>query len=170
MKFLHQMITDTHTHLYSEQFNEDREAMIQRAKDAGVSRFFIPAIDSSYTKSMLDLEKENPNDLEFIVPPKLQRLINNKDYGQYADDNGELIVNFITNNDITGGNSGSPIINGKGQLIGTAFDGNWESMSGDIAFETKLQRTIGVDIRYVLLIIDKFAGASHLVEEMTLVK
>ena len=116
------------------------------------------------------MEKENPNDLEFIVPPKLQRLINNKDYGQYADDNGELIVNFITNNDITGGNSGSPIINGKGQLIGTAFDGNWESMSGDIAFETKLQRTIGVDIRYVLLIIDKFAGASHLVEEMTLVK
>lgn len=116
------------------------------------------------------MEKEDPNDLEFIVPAKLQQLINTKDYGQYADTSGELIVNFITNNDITGGNSGSPIINGKGELIGTAFDGNWESMSGDIAFETKLQRTIGVDIRYVLFIIDKFAGASHLVEEMTLVK
>ncbi|MFT7159017.1 MAG: hypothetical protein ACI9GZ_000177 [Bacteroidia bacterium] len=116
------------------------------------------------------LQKEDPNNIEFIVPAKLKELIRKKDYGQYADANGELIVNFITNNDITGGNSGSPIINGKGELIGTAFDGNWESMSGDIAFETTLQRTIGVDIRYVLFIIDKFAGASHLVEEMTLVK
>ncbi|MEX2380393.1 MAG: S46 family peptidase, partial [Vicingaceae bacterium] len=101
---------------------------------------------------------------------KLKDLILKKDYGQYADENGELIVNFITNNDITGGNSGSPMINGNGELIGTAFDGNWEAMSGDIAFEHELQRTIGVDIRYTLFIIDKYAGASHLVEEMNLVK
>ncbi|MBR6495666.1 MAG: S46 family peptidase, partial [Rikenellaceae bacterium] len=77
---------------------------------------------------------------------------------------------FLSNNDITGGNSGSPVINGKGELIGIAFDGNWEAMSGDVAFEPELQRTISVDIRYVLFIIDKFAGAGHLVEEMTLVE
>lgn len=116
------------------------------------------------------LEKEDPSNFEFIVPEKLKTLIENKDYGQYADENGDLIVNFISNNDITGGNSGSPMINGNGELIGTAFDGNWEAMSGDIAFETDLQRTIGVDIRYTLFIIDKYAGASHLIDEMKLVK
>lgn len=116
------------------------------------------------------LEKEDPNNPEFIVPPKLKELIQKKDFGQYADKNGDLIVNFIANNDITGGNSGSPMINGKGELIGTAFDGNWEAMSGDIAFEDKLQRTIGVDIRYTLFIIDKYAGAKHLIDEMKLVK
>ncbi|MBO5710561.1 MAG: S46 family peptidase, partial [Rikenellaceae bacterium] len=83
---------------------------------------------------------------------------------------GEMPVAFLSNNDITGGNSGSPVINGKGELIGIAFDGNWEAMSGDVAFEPELQRTISVDIRYVLFIIDKFAGAGHLVEEMTLVE
>jgi hypothetical protein len=81
-----------------------------------------------------------------------------------------LPVGFISNNDITGGNSGSPVINARGELIGTAFDGNWEAMSGDIFFETQLQRTISCDIRYVLFIIDKYAGAGHLVQEMTLVK
>ncbi len=116
------------------------------------------------------LEKEDPNNHEFVVPEKLKTLIQKKDYGQYADANGELIVNFITNNDITGGNSGSPMINGNGELIGTAFDGNWEAMSGDIAFEKDLQRTIGVDIRYTLFIIDKYAGAKHLIEEMNIVK
>lgn len=80
-----------------------------------------------------------------------------------------MIVNFISNNDITGGNSGSPVINGRGELIGTAFDGNWEAMSGDIAFETELQRTISVDIRYTLFIIDKYAGAKHLIDEMKIV-
>jgi len=84
--------------------------------------------------------------------------------------NGEMPVNFISTNDITGGNSGSPVLNGKGELIGCAFDGNWEAMSGDIAFEHDLQRCINVDIRYVLFIIDKYAGANHLIQEMTIVK
>src|SRR5690554_66353 len=123
-----------------------------------------------YTTAQGILEKEDPNDPEFIVPNKLRQLIIDKDYGQYANENGELSVNFISNNDITGGNSGSPVINGNGELIGTAFDGNWEAMSGDIAFEHELQRTISVDIRYTLFIIDKFAGAKHLIDEMKLVK
>ena len=116
------------------------------------------------------LEKEDASNPEFVVPAKLKTLIQEKDYGQYADKNGNLIVNFIANNDITGGNSGSPMINGKGELIGTAFDGNWEAMSGDIAFEPELQRTIGVDIRYTLFIIEKYAGATNLIEEMNIVK
>jgi hypothetical protein len=76
----------------------------------------------------------------------------------------------LSNNDITGGNSGSGVVNAEGHLIGTAFDGNWEAMSGDVAFETELQRTISVDIRYTLFIIDKFAGAGHLVDEMTVIE
>lgn len=116
------------------------------------------------------MEKEDPNNDEFVVPAKLKELYMNKDYGQYANTDGQMPVCFISNNDITGGNSGSPVINGNGELIGCAFDGNWEAMSGDIFFETKLQRTISVDIRYVLFIIDKYAGAGHLVDEMTLVK
>lgn len=129
------------------------------------------AVDYDYiTTAQGILEKEDPTNPEFVVPEKLKTLIQKKDYGQYADENGNLIVNFIANNDITGGNSGSPMINGKGELIGTAFDGNWEAMSGDIAFEKDLQRTIGVDIRYTLFIIDKYAGAKHLIEEMNIVK
>lgn len=116
------------------------------------------------------LQKEDPNDMEFIVPEQLISLIEKEDYGQYANEEGELPVCFISNNDITGGNSGSPVINGKGELIGCAFDGNWEAMSGDIFFEDQLQRTISVDIRYVLFIVDKYAGARNLINEMTLVK
>ncbi len=115
------------------------------------------------------MEKEDPTNPEFIVHPKLKELFKTKNYGQYGTD-GKLYVGFLTNNDITGGNSGSPVINGFGQLIGTAFDGNWEAMSGDIAFEPKLQRCINVDIRYTLFIIDKFAGATHLIDEMTIIK
>jgi hypothetical protein len=114
------------------------------------------------------MEKEDPNNDEFIVPAKLKELYNAKDYGRYGED-GTLRVCFLTNTDITGGNSGSPVINGKGELIGCAFDGNWEAMSGDIAFEPKLQRTIAVDIRYVLFIVDKFAGAKNLIDEMKIV-
>ena len=115
------------------------------------------------------LEKEDPSNPEFVVPEKLSSLIKDKDYGKYANKDGDLVVCFLSNNDITGGNSGSPVINGKGHLIGTAFDGNWEAMSGDIAFEPNLQRTISVDVRYTLFIIDKYAGAGHLIDEMKLV-
>ncbi len=116
------------------------------------------------------MEKEDPTDSDFFVDAKLKELYEAKDYGQYADEDGRLYVNFISNNDITGGNSGSPVINSKGELFGLAFDGNWEAMSGDIAFENELQKCINVDIRYVLFIIDKFAGATHLIKEMTIVK
>jgi hypothetical protein len=116
------------------------------------------------------MEKEDPTSDEFEVPSKLKELYKSKDFGQYADKDGKLVVCFLSTNDITGGNSGSPIINGDGQLIGLAFDGNWEAMSGDIAFEPELQRTINVDARYVLFIIDKFAGAKNLIEELTIIK
>ncbi len=112
------------------------------------------------------LEKYVPGDFEFDAPKRLIELIEKKDFGTYADDNGELIVCFLSTNDITGGNSGSPIMNGKGELLGLAFDGNWEAMSGDVNFEPKLQRTINVDIRYVLFIIDKYAGATNLIDEL----
>jgi hypothetical protein len=115
------------------------------------------------------MEKEDPKNPEFVVPSKLKELFKAKDFGQYGKD-GKMITCFLTTNDITGGNSGSPVINGNGELIGIAFDGNWEAMSGDIAFETELQRTINVDIRYVLFIIDKYAGAKNLINELTLVK
>lgn len=114
------------------------------------------------------MEKEDPNNWEFVVSERLKELYKNKDFGRYGV-NGELPVCFTTNNDITGGNSGSPVMNSKGELIGIAFDGNWEAMSGDIAFEPELQKCINVDIRYVLFVIDKYAGAKHLVDEMTLI-
>lgn len=123
-----------------------------------------------YTTLQGVMEKEDPDNFEFFVPERLKELHAAADYGRYADKDGSLWVNFTTNNDITGGNSGSPVINGKGQLIGLAFDGNWEAMSGDIAFEPELQKCINVDIRYVLFIIDKYAGASHLIDEMTIVE
>ncbi len=121
---------------------------------------------SYYTTLKGVMEKEDRTNPEFVVPDRLKELYETKDFGRYADKNGEIPVCFISNNDITGGNSGSPVINGKGELIGIAFDGNWEAMSGDIVFEPEVQRTISVDIRYVLFIIDKFAGATHLLDEM----
>jgi len=115
------------------------------------------------------IEKEDPNSDEFMVHSKLKELVQKKDFGQYGA-NGTLPVCFLSDNDITGGNSGSPVINGDGHLIGIAFDGNWESMSGDIQYEPSVQRTISVDIRYVLFVADKFAGAKNLIDEMTIIR
>ena len=116
------------------------------------------------------MEKEDPDNWEFVVPEKLKNLWKNKDYGQYGTAEGEMVTCFLSNNDITGGNSGSPIMNARGELIGLAFDGNWESMSSDVMFEPDLQRCINVDIRYVLFIVDKFGGAGWLIDEMDIVK
>jgi len=116
------------------------------------------------------MEKEDPDNWEFVVPEKLKELWKNKDYGQYGTTDGKMVTCFLSNNDITGGNSGSPIMNARGELIGLAFDGNWESMSSDVMFEPDLQRCINVDIRYVLFIVDKFGGAGWLIDEMDIVK
>jgi outer membrane protein OmpA-like peptidoglycan-associated protein len=116
------------------------------------------------------MEKEDPTTPEFNVDPVMKELWKNKDYGRYANRKGELSVNFLTNNDITGGNSGSPCINANGELIGVAFDGNWEAMSGDIYFEPNIQRTIVCDIRFVLWIIDKCYGAQNLIDELEIRK
>jgi hypothetical protein len=123
-----------------------------------------------YTTLKGTVAKYQPGDAEFDMPKKLIELYEKKDFGQYADKDGYLPVNFLTDNDITGGNSGSPVLNGKGELIGLAFDGNIEAMAGDVIFDDQLQRTINVDIRYVLFLIDKFAGASHIIDELTLAK
>ncbi|TXC75605.1 S46 family peptidase [Luteibaculum oceani] len=116
------------------------------------------------------MQKEDATNPEFIVPAKLSSLYGKKDFGRYANEKGELVTCFITNNDITGGNSGSPVINANGELIGCAFDGNWEAMSGDISFETEIQRTICVDARYILFVIDKMAGAQNIINELNIVE
>jgi len=124
---------------------------------------------NNYTTLKGTVAKYKPNDPEFDLPKKLIDLYEKKDFGRYADEDGYMPVNFLTDNDITGGNSGSPVLNGKGELIGLAFDGNIEAMAGDVIFDDELQRTINVDIRYVLWVIDKFSGAKHIVDEMTIV-
>jgi hypothetical protein len=117
------------------------------------------------------LEKYIPGDYEFDLPAKQIELLKNKDFGQYADKSkGDLVVSFITSNDITGGNSGSPVIDANGNLIGLAFDGNYEALSHKIAFDKDLNRTICVDVRYVLWCIDKLGGATNLINELKLVK
>ncbi len=122
-----------------------------------------------YTTTKGILEKEIPGDYEFDVPVKLKQAIEGNNYGAYLDQKtGEMHVAFLSNNDITGGNSGSPIFNAKGELIGLAFDGNWEAMSGDIVFEPDLQRTINVDIRYVMFVMDKVGDATRLINELTI--
>ena len=112
------------------------------------------------------IAKNDPSRDIFSVPLKLKELYDAKDFGRYADSNGNLPVCFLTDNDITGGNSGSPVLNAQGQLIGLAFDGNYEAMACDYQFEPKMQRTIVVDIRYVLFVMDKFANAQRLVDEL----
>ncbi|MBP5566226.1 MAG: S46 family peptidase [Bacteroidales bacterium] len=116
------------------------------------------------------LEKENPDDYEFRVPAKVHDLIVNKDFGRYADKDGQLHTCFLSNNDITGGNSGSPVLDADGNLIGLAFDGNWESMSSDVMFEPDLQRCINVDIRYVLWMVEKWGEAHNIIKELDFVK
>ena len=116
------------------------------------------------------MEKADPDNYEFRVPSGLKALHEARDYGHYADADGELHTCFLTNCDITGGNSGSPVLNADGELIGLAFDGNWESMSSDVMFEPELQRCICVDIRYVLFIMDKLGGAGHLLDEMNIAR
>lgn len=123
-----------------------------------------------YTTLQGVVDKYKPGDYEFDLPKKLLDLNARKEYRRYGSSKGYMPVCFLTTNDITGGNSGSPVMNDRGELIGLAFDGNWEAMSGDIAYETNLQRTIVVDIRYVLWTMDVYAGAKHLVDEMTIVQ
>ncbi|MBO7491805.1 MAG: S46 family peptidase, partial [Bacteroidales bacterium] len=135
----------------------------------GTVRDYYPADGvhyNYYTTTQGILEKEIPGDPEFDVPARLKQLILNKDFGQYLDKDGSMHVCFLSNNDITGGNSGSPIMNGDGELLGLAFDGNYEALSSDIVFNTELQRCINVDVRYVLFVIDKFGGAGYLLNEM----
>ncbi|HYG15878.1 MAG TPA: S46 family peptidase, partial [Bacteroidia bacterium] len=130
----------------------------------GVSYSYVTTLDGVE-------EKFVPGDDEFDAPARLMELNKNNDFGIYGDKKtGELVTCFITDNDITGGNSGSPVVNGKGELIGLAFDGNWEAMSGDIVYDDRYKRTINVDVRYVLFLIDKLAGATHIVKEMNLVQ
>lgn len=123
-----------------------------------------------YTTLKGVMEKEDANNPEFVVPEKLKELYATKNFGRYAMANGEMPTCFLTTNDITGGNSGSPVMNGNGELIGCAFDGNWESLSGDINFDNNLQRCIAVDIRYVLFIVEKLGGCKNLIDEMTIVE
>ena len=123
-----------------------------------------------YTTEEGVLEKQDPESTEFAVQPEILDMMRNKEFGEYAAKDGHLHLCFISNNDITGGNSGSPVFDGEGNVIGLAFDGNWEAMSGDIEFEPNLQRTISVDIRYVLWAIQHWGKADYLINELTLVK
>ncbi len=118
------------------------------------------------SKGVLEKVKANVGDVDFAVQPEILSLLSSGDFGRYADEKGEMKVCFISNNDITGGNSGSAMFNAKGELLGLAFDGNWEAMSSDILYEPKMQRCIGVDVRYILFIIEKYGKASHLVQEL----
>lgn len=129
------------------------------------------AVNYDYVTTMDGvMAKYKPGNWEFDIPQDVRDLYEARDYGRYADENGDLIVNFITTNDITGGNSGSPVINGKGELIGLAFDGNWEAMSGDLSFEQKVQRTICMDARYLLWCIEKVGKAQNLIDELTIIE
>ena len=136
----------------------------------GGYRPFDAAWYNYYTTDKGILEKEDPTSDEFWVQPEILDLVSDRDFGPYANEKGELQLCFLSNNDITGGNSGSPVFDKNARVIGLAFDGNWEAMSGDIAFEPELQRCIGVDIRYVLYIIDKWGKCPRLINELKLVR
>ena len=121
------------------------------------------------TKGVLEKVKAHVGDVDFAVQPELVSLLSSRNFGRYADEKGEMKVCFISNNDITGGNSGSAMFNSKGELLGLAFDGNWEAMSSDILYEPKMQRTIGVDVRYILFMIEKYGKAGNLIKELNII-
>lgn len=123
-----------------------------------------------YTTEKGIMEKYKEGDPEFDLQQYIRDAIKSRDFGQYAAEDGTLRINFLSDNDITGGNSGSPVMNANAELIGLAFDGNWEALSGDIIFDPDMQRTISVDIRYVLYTIDKIMNAPHIIDELKLVK
>ncbi len=138
----------------------------------GTVRDYSPkdAVEYEYTTTGRGiLEKMDNTNEEFVVPKRLEELLRKKDFGQYGE-NGELVISFLTDNDITGGNSGSGVVNGNGELIGIAYDGNWEAMTGDLVYDEALKRTISVDIRYVLFVMDKYADAGYLLQEMDIRK
>jgi hypothetical protein len=175
---------------YEDRFNTARRLYVAGLREMDPSRVYYPdanstmrltygqvkpysgadAVEYNYiTTSTGILEKNDPQNPEFRVPEKLTKLIHGKDFGRFAE-NGILPVCFLTNHDITGGNSGSPVMNANGELTGLAFDGNSEAMSSDIKFDANLQRTICVDIRYVLFVVEKYAGAGYLIDEMKLIR
>jgi len=154
----------------SKSFYPDANSTMRMTYGKVLSYYPADAVHYNYYTTLDGvMMKEDPNNEEFIVPAKLKELYNKKVYGRYGE-NGKLYTCFLTDNDITGGNSGSPVINGDGHLIGIAFDGNWEAMSGNILFEPELQRTINVDIRYVLFVIEKYAGATNLINELKIIQ
>ncbi len=182
-------VSQTYPTDFMESLDKNNRLFIAGVREMDTKKFYSPNANStirltygnvgSYTArdavkynffTTLDgvMEKEDNTNPEFVVPKKLREVYDKKDFGRYAE-NGTIPLAFITNNDITGGNSGSPVINAKGEIIGCAFDGNWEAMSGNIAFEPNLQRCICVDIRYVLFTIEKVGGAKNLIDEMTIV-
>ena len=120
------------------------------------------------TKGVLEKVKAHVGDVDFAVQPEILSLLSSGNFGRYADEKGEMKVCFISNNDITGGNSGSAMFNSKGELLGLAFDGNWEAMGSDILYEPKMQRTIGVDVRYILFMIEKYGKAGNLIQELNI--
>jgi hypothetical protein len=125
------------------------------------------AVHYSFNTSLKGVIEKESDEAPFTVPDKLKRLWETRDFGPYEDSTlKDIPVDFMTDNDITGGNSGSPVINGKGELIGCAFDSNWEGIPGDYMFQERFDRTISVDARYVLFILDKYAGARDLLKEL----
>ncbi len=141
----------------------------------GTVRGYAPSDGTEYahyttTKGVLEKVRSHAGDVDFAVQPEILSLLSSGDFGRYADEKGEMKVCFISDNDITGGNSGSAMFNARGELIGLAFDGNWEAMSSDILYEPKMQRTIGVDMRYILFMIEKYGQAKHLIEELKIVR
>ena len=189
----HYFSTDTKIEEAEEKFDRAYRMLVDGMRKSGLSPVIYPdanstlrlsygkvsplpkdasndAAENYYTTLKGTVKKFVEDDPEFDLPQGLIDLYNKKDFGPYADEDGYMPVNFLTNNDITGGNSGSPVLNGKGELIGLAFDGNIEAMAGDVIFDKKLQKTINVDIRYVLFLIDKYAGAKHIIDEMTVVQ